>query len=61
MAKLINGSTVGGKVIATKEEVDQHKAEMAQHNQFMDGAQKKQLVFGINKTLNCLTIEEVTI
>ena len=38
-----------------------HLADMAQHNQIMDGTQKKQLVFGINKTLNCLTIDEVNI
>ena len=42
-------------------EFDQHVANMAQHNQYMNGTQKVQLVFGVNKTLNCLTIEEVNI
>lgn len=41
--------------------LNDHVMNMAQHNQIMDGAQRKQLVFGINRTLNCLTIEEVNI
>lgn len=49
--------------LATKQELQDvdndliaHKADMAQHNQYMDGATKKQLTFGVNKTLGCLTV-----
>lgn len=44
-----------------RQDFDAHVANMAQHNQIMNGAQKVQLVFGINYTLNCLTVEEVNI
>lgn len=42
--------------LATKEEVTTHKSDMAKHNQFMDGDIKKQISFGINSDLGCLTI-----
>lgn len=38
-------------------QVTEHLAEMAQHNQFMDGSVKKQISFGANNTLGCLTIK----
>ncbi|MER2170546.1 MAG: hypothetical protein ABS938_07900 [Psychrobacillus psychrodurans] len=38
-----------------------HLGNMAMHNQFMDGSVKKQLVFGVNSTLNCLTINVVEV
>lgn len=41
--------------------INAHISNMAQHNQILDGTQKKQLIFGINRTLNCLTIDEVNI
>ncbi len=38
-----------------------HLDNMAQHNQYMDGTTKKQLVFGVNQTLNCLTVDIVEV
>lgn len=45
----------------SQNDLNDHLADMAKHNQIMDGSQKVQLVFGINKILNCLTVEEVII
>lgn len=41
---------------------DSHDSDLAKHNQFMDGDTKKQIEFGINSDLGCLTvnISEVT-
>lgn len=37
--------------------VTQHLADMVQHNQFMDGPKKIQVILGWNKALNCPTME----
>lgn len=37
--------------------VTAHLEDMAKHNQIMDGSIKKQLVFGINQNLGCLTVD----
>jgi tRNA C32,U32 (ribose-2'-O)-methylase TrmJ len=58
---VIKDITTASDVTALQLQVNTHIQNMAQHNQIMEGTQKVQLVFGINRTLNCLTIEEVNI
>lgn len=43
--------------VSLDSKLSKHQAYMVKHNQIMDGGIKKQLVFGINPTLNCLTID----
>ncbi|WP_332649648.1 hypothetical protein [Lysinibacillus sp. 54212] len=50
------GRILNNKLTTIEESVTQHLAEMAIHNQFMDGAVKKQISFGVNNELGCLTI-----
>ncbi|OEC03442.1 hypothetical protein GY31_01495 [Lysinibacillus sphaericus] len=45
-----------------KQELDTHSGNMAKHNQFVNGANKKiQVVLGWNDTLNCPTMEYVEV
>lgn len=47
---------------ALKAKVDTHLGNMVQHNQFVNGANKKiQVVLGWNDTLNCPTMEYVEV
>lgn len=41
---------------ASNEKVNAHLNDLAKHNQFMDGDKKKQITFGVNSDLGCLTI-----
>ena len=56
-----NISEIEQKLTTLERDFATHKAEMAKHNQFMDGTQKIQVILGWNKTLNCPTVDYVEV
>lgn len=62
-ADVIDGELlkIGNSQAEVKQQFTTHLADMAKHNQFMDGTTKKQLVLGVNQTLNCLTVDIVEV
>lgn len=50
-------ANLASRILTLETTTNEHVSDLAKHNQFFDNGIKKQVVFGVNTELNCLTVE----